>query len=108
MIQIFDSAKHVFYKIARSYPLQKIEMQHYVDWVERLFKNDTHQFQDVMLRKWIQPFSRSCLLSVEWIRFYIFLLDRIYRIDWIVRPAVVGGTRFEAKQKQLIPRLLQG
>jgi len=54
---MFDSAKHAFYKMACSYPLQKIEIFRYIDWVKRLFKNDTYHFQDAMPRKWIQRFS---------------------------------------------------
>lgn len=38
LIQMFDSAKHAFYKMARSYPLQAIEMRHYIGWAKRLFK----------------------------------------------------------------------
>lgn len=38
LIQMFDSAKHAFYKMARSYPLQMIAMHHYIDWAKRLFK----------------------------------------------------------------------
>jgi AAA+ ATPase superfamily predicted ATPase len=38
LIEMFDSAKRAFYKMARSYPLEKIEMQHYVDWAQKLFK----------------------------------------------------------------------
>ena len=38
LIQMFDSAKYAFYKSARSYPLQRIEMGHYVDWAKKLFK----------------------------------------------------------------------
>jgi hypothetical protein len=38
LIEMFDSAKRAFYKMARSYPLENIEMQHYVDWARRLFK----------------------------------------------------------------------
>ncbi len=38
LIQMFDSTKHAFYKMARSYPLQKIEMRHYIAWAKRLFK----------------------------------------------------------------------
>ena len=37
LIQMFDSAKHAFYKMARSYPLQKIEIYHYIDWAKTLF-----------------------------------------------------------------------
>ncbi|MGD8342784.1 MAG: hypothetical protein PVH53_04285 [Desulfobacterales bacterium] len=38
LIEMFDSAKRAFYKMARSYPLKNIEMQHYVDWAQKLFK----------------------------------------------------------------------
>ena len=38
LIQMFDSAKHPFYKMARSYPLQKIKMHRYIDWGKKLFK----------------------------------------------------------------------
>ena len=38
LIQMFDSAKHAFYKMARSYPLQKIRTYHYIDWGKKLFK----------------------------------------------------------------------
>ncbi|MGD9078046.1 MAG: AAA family ATPase [Desulfobacterales bacterium] len=38
LIEMFDSAKRAFYKMARSYPLKNIEMQHYIDWAQRLFK----------------------------------------------------------------------
>ncbi len=38
LIEMFDSAKRAFYKMARSYPLENIEMQHYVDWAQKLFK----------------------------------------------------------------------
>jgi len=38
LIQMFDSVKHAFYKMARSYPLLKIETHHYIDWSTKLFK----------------------------------------------------------------------
>ena len=38
LIEMFDSAKRAFYKMARSYPLKNIEMHHYTDWAQRLFK----------------------------------------------------------------------
>jgi AAA+ ATPase superfamily predicted ATPase len=38
LIEMFDSAKRAFYKMARSYPLENIEMQHYVNWAQKLFK----------------------------------------------------------------------
>ncbi len=38
LIEMFDSARRAFFKMARSYPLANIEMQHYVDWAQKLFK----------------------------------------------------------------------
>ena len=38
LIEMFDSAKRAFYKLARSYPLEKIEIRHYTDWAQKLFK----------------------------------------------------------------------
>jgi len=38
LIEMFDSAKRAFYKMARSFPLENIEMQHYVNWARKLFK----------------------------------------------------------------------
>jgi AAA+ ATPase superfamily predicted ATPase len=38
LMEMFDSAKRAFYKMARSYPLEKIEIRHYVDWAQNLFK----------------------------------------------------------------------
>jgi len=38
LIEMFNSAKRAFYKMARSYPLEKIEIRHYSDWVQKLFK----------------------------------------------------------------------
>jgi AAA+ ATPase superfamily predicted ATPase len=38
LIEMFDSAKRAFYKMARSYPLEKIEIRYYVDWAQKLFK----------------------------------------------------------------------
>ena len=35
---MFDSTKRAFYKMARSYPLEKIDIRHYVDWAQKLFK----------------------------------------------------------------------
>ena len=38
LIEMFDSAKRAFYKMARSYPLKNIDIQHYIDWAQKLFK----------------------------------------------------------------------
>ena len=38
LIEMFDTAKRAFYKMARSYPLEKIEIRDYTDWAQKLFK----------------------------------------------------------------------
>lgn len=38
LIDMFDSAKRAFFKMARSYPLEKIDILHYVNWAQSLFK----------------------------------------------------------------------
>jgi hypothetical protein len=38
LIEMFDSAKRAFYKMARSYPLEKIEIRHFIGWAQNLFK----------------------------------------------------------------------
>jgi hypothetical protein len=55
LIQMFDSAKHAFYKMARSYPLQKIEIYHYIDWA--------YQFQDAMLRNLFDKYKSRVILT---------------------------------------------
>lgn len=38
LVDMFDSAKRAFYKMARSYPLEKIEIRPYTEWAQKLFK----------------------------------------------------------------------
>jgi len=38
LMEMFHSAKRAFYKMARSYPLEKIAIHHYTDWAQKLFK----------------------------------------------------------------------
>jgi hypothetical protein len=38
LIEMFETAKRAFYKMARSYPLEKIEIRDYIDWAQKLFK----------------------------------------------------------------------
>jgi hypothetical protein len=38
LIEMFGSAKRAFYKMARSYPLEKIEIRHFIGWAQNLFK----------------------------------------------------------------------
>lgn len=36
--EMFNSTKRAFYKLADSFPLNKIETQHYIPWIQHLFK----------------------------------------------------------------------
>ena len=38
LMQMFDSSGRAFYKMARSYPLQRIDLRHYITWARKLFK----------------------------------------------------------------------
>jgi len=38
LISMFDSSKRALYKLARSYPLEKIQTNDYIEWVQKLFK----------------------------------------------------------------------
>ncbi len=38
LMEMFDSAKRAFYKMARSYPLENIGLQDYIKWARTLFK----------------------------------------------------------------------
>ena len=38
LIDMFDSTKRAFYKMARGYPLAKIGMPHYIEWAQKLFR----------------------------------------------------------------------
>ncbi len=49
LIQMFDSAKHAFYKMARSYPLQNIEIREYISWAKRHFKKKNVTLDDEII-----------------------------------------------------------
>lgn len=38
MTEMFNSSKRAFYKLADSFPLDKIETRHYIPWVQKLFR----------------------------------------------------------------------
>lgn len=71
LIEMFDSAKRAFYKMARSYPLKNIEMQHYVDWAQKLFKKksvkvDKEIISDIVERCEYQPMYIQQFLFDLW------------------------------------------
>jgi hypothetical protein len=68
---MFDSAKRAFYKMARSYPLENIQMQHYVDWAQKLFKKknvklDKEIISDIVERCDYQPMYIQQFLFDLW------------------------------------------
>jgi AAA+ ATPase superfamily predicted ATPase len=71
LIEMFDSAKRAFYKMARSYPLKNIEMQDYVDWAQKLFQRkninvDKEIISDIVERCDYQPMYIQQFLFDLW------------------------------------------
>lgn len=71
LIEMFDSAKRAFYKMARSYPLKNIEIQHYIDWAQQLFKKkgvkiDKEIISDIVERCDYQPIYIQQFLFDLW------------------------------------------
>ncbi len=78
LIEMFDSAKRAFYKMARSYPLKNIEIQHYVNWAQKLFKKkrvkiDKEIIIDIVERTDYQPI---------YIQQFLFDLWRSDAVNW--------------------------
>jgi hypothetical protein len=79
LIEMFDSAKRAFYKMARSYPLQKIEIRHYADWAQKLFKKknvnvakgiitdivERCDYQPVYIQQFLFDLWRSTTVSLD-------------------------------------------
>jgi hypothetical protein len=84
LLEMFDSAKRALYKMARSYPLEKIEIRHYTDWAQRLFKKkdmniskeimtnivERSDHQPIYIQQFLFDLWRSATVSLE-------VLDRI-------------------------------
>ena len=71
LIEKFDSAKRAFYKMARSYPLEKIEIRDYTDWAQKLFKKknvnvDEEIIVDIVERCDYQPMYIQQFLFDLW------------------------------------------
>ncbi|MBW2634930.1 MAG: hypothetical protein JRE14_12550 [Deltaproteobacteria bacterium] len=78
-MEMFDSAKRAFYKMARSYPLEKIEICHYVDWAQKLFKKknvtiaeglitdivERCDYQPVYIQQFLFDLWRSTTVSID-------------------------------------------
>jgi AAA+ ATPase superfamily predicted ATPase len=86
LIEMFDTVKRAFYKMARSYPLEKIEMQHYVDWTRKLFRKkdanvDKEIIIDVVERCDYQPMYIQQFLFDLWRydTFNVAVLDEIQK-----------------------------
>ena len=71
LIEMFDTAKRAFYKMARSYPLEKIEIRDYTDWAQKLFKKknvsvDEEIIVDIVERCDYQPMYIQQFLFDLW------------------------------------------
>ncbi len=71
LIEMFDTAKRAFYKMARSYPLEKIEIRDYTVWAQKLFKKknvnvDKEIIVDIVERCDYQPMYIQQFLFDLW------------------------------------------
>ena len=85
LIEMFDTAKRAFYKMARSYPLEKIEIRDYTDWAQKLFKKknvtvDKEIIVDIVERCDYQPMYIQQFLFDLW-RSDIVSLDVLEEIQ---------------------------
>jgi hypothetical protein len=85
LIEMFDSAKRAFYKMARSYPLENIKMQHYVDWAQKLFKKKSVTVE----KEIIIDIVERCDYQPMYIQQFLFDLWRCEKIN----PAVLDETQ---------------
>jgi AAA+ ATPase superfamily predicted ATPase len=77
LTQMFDSAKHAFYKMARSYPLEKIDMDHYIAWAQKLFKKKNVTLDGEIIASIVQ----RCDYQPMYIQQFLFDLWRSEIID---------------------------
>jgi hypothetical protein len=85
LIEMFDTAKRALYKMARSYPLEKIEIRDYTDWAQKLFKKkninvDEEIIVDIVERCDYQPMYIQQFLFDLW-RSDIVSLDVLEEIQ---------------------------
>ena len=80
LIEMFDSAKRAFYKMARSYPLKNIETQHYIDWAQHLFKKKRVKIEkDIII-----DIVERCDYQPIYIQQFLFDLWRSETVDLAV------------------------
>ena len=75
---MFDSSKHAFYKMARSYPLQTIDMRNYIGWARKLFKKKNVSLEE----KIIVDLVERCEYQPIYIQQFLFDLWRSDVIDF--------------------------
>lgn len=55
--EMFSSNNRAFYKLAESFPLDKIETQHYIPWVQNLFSRKSVQFPAELIEDIVARFE---------------------------------------------------
>lgn len=77
LIDMFDSAKRAFFKMARTYPLEKIDMQHYVNWAQSLYKQKPMEISE----QTIVDIVEFCEYQPMYIQQILFDLWRLPVVD---------------------------
>jgi hypothetical protein len=55
--EMFNSTKRAFYKLAASFPLKKIETQHYIPWIQNLFRKKGMELDIKLIEQIIERFE---------------------------------------------------
>ena len=79
--EMFNSAKRAFYQSAQSFPLETIKLEHYILWVQKLFKQKKKDFstqlvENIVKRCDFQPMYIQQFLYILW-RYRNITLDKI-------------------------------
>ena len=77
LIEMFDSTKRAFYKMARSFPLENIEMQHYINWAQKLFKKKSVNIDKEIIIEIVE----RCNYQPMYIQQFLFDLWRCETVD---------------------------
>ena len=91
LIEMFDSAKRAFYKMARSFPLENIELQHYINWAQKLFKKKSVNIDKEIIINIVE----RCNYQPMYIQQYLFDLWRCETVslavlDEIQKSIIIG------------------
>lgn len=57
MAEMFNSTKRAFYKLADSFPLNKIETEHYIPWIQNLFRKKSMALDEKFIEEIIKRFE---------------------------------------------------